>query len=89
MPTRIRTRAGNITAVARRRYGNARGAYPIADRRSAQAALNLRGHAVSQAERLDVIRRAARFLPRKAQEALARDREAGKIPKRYRTISDL
>lgn len=76
---RIRTQAGNITAAARRRYGNERGAFPIADRRSAQAALNLRGHARSRTERLDVIHRAARFLPRKAEDALRRDLAAGEI----------
>lgn len=82
MPARsrgYRTRKGNVTAKARKRFGNRRGKFPIFDTRSARSALRLRGHARTKAERRSIIRRAARFLPNEARRARERDRKLGKI----------
>jgi hypothetical protein len=70
-----RTRKGNVTAEARRRYGDDEGRFPIFDRRSAESALRLRGHARSEAERQSIIRRAARYAPEAARRAREADRE--------------
>ena len=69
-----RTRAGTVTAYARRRHGGTAGRFPIFDTRSANAALRLRGHARSAAERRSVINRAVRFAPAAAKRARAVDR---------------
>lgn len=65
MPTKAktpkRTKAGTVTAKAREEHGNARGAFPIFDKQSADAALKLRGHAKTEEERKDVVRRAAKY----------------------------
>lgn len=79
MRGRKRTAKGNVTAKAYAQYGNKRGAFPVFDRRSAQAALNLRGHSISKAERASVIQRAGKYLPAKAKAALAKDKAAGKV----------
>lgn len=76
---RKRTGRGNITAAARRRYGNKRGAFPIFDTRSARSALALRGREHTKAERRSIINRAAKYLPGAAKTARARDRKTGKI----------
>jgi len=71
---RKRTAKGNVTAEARRRYGDKEGRFPIFDRRSAEAALRLRGHARSEAERQRIIRRAERYAPEAARRAREVDR---------------
>lgn len=73
MATRKRTGKGNVTAAARKRYGNKRGAFPIFDTKSARSALRLRGHAKTKAERDSIIRRASRYLPGAARAARQRD----------------
>lgn len=74
-----RTRKGNVTAKARKRFGNRRGKFPIFDARSANSALRLRGHAKTKAERRSIIRRAARYAPAAARRAREADRKSGKI----------
>ena len=69
-----RTKAGNVTADARKAHGTSEGKFPIFDKRSALAALRLRGHGTSAATRASIIRRAAKYAP----EAAARAREADK-----------
>lgn len=69
-----RTRKGNVTASARKRYGNKRGKFPIFDAKSARSAIRLRGHAKSAGERAGIIRRAAKFAPASAKKARAKDK---------------
>jgi hypothetical protein len=69
-----RTRKGNVTASARKRYGNKRGKFPIFDAKSARSAIRLRGHAKSASERASIIRRAAKFAPTAAKKARAKDK---------------
>jgi hypothetical protein len=75
----LRTRKGNVTAKARRKYGKGKGPkgkrFPIFDKKSARSALRLRGHARSAAERSSIIRRAARYLPGAARKAREADRK--------------
>ena len=47
--------------------------YPIFNRRSALAALKLRGHADSKKQRLAIIARAAQFAPTEARAARSED----------------
>jgi hypothetical protein len=74
-----RTRKGNVTAEARRKYGTDGERFPIFDRKSAISALRLRGHAGSKALRRRIIERAARYAPEEARKAREADRKAGKI----------
>ena len=76
---RKRTAKGNVPAAARRRYGNKRGAFPIVDRKSALAALRLRGRAKTKRERESILRRAAKYAPEEAKRAREADKRAGKI----------
>ena len=55
------------------------GRFPIADKAHALSALKLRGHAKNKAERRKIIRRAAKFAPKAAAEALAIDKEKGLV----------
>ena len=43
-----RTRKGNVTSKARKKYGNRQGKFTVFDRKSALSALRLRGHASSK-----------------------------------------
>jgi hypothetical protein len=70
-----RTRAGTVTAYARKRHGGTAGRFPIFDARSARSALRLRGHARTPAERRSVINRAARYAPAAAKRARQADRK--------------
>ena len=70
-----RTKAGNVTATAREAHGDKAGRFPIFDRKSALAAIKLRGHANSAAERASIIRRAAKFAPEAAARARAADKK--------------
>ena len=63
MAKRKRTPSGSVTAEARRLYSNKQGRFPIFDRKSARSALRLRGRAKTKQERLNVINRAAKYLP--------------------------
>lgn len=70
-----RTRKGNVTAATRKKHGMGKEKrFPIFDKRSALAALKLRGHAKTPTERAAIIRRAAQYAP----EAATRAREANK-----------
>ena len=72
-----RTKKGNVTAKQREKSATLSGGrFPIFDKRSALAALRLRGHAHSEAERAAIIRRAAKYAPEAAAEA--RKADAGK-----------
>ena len=75
----LRTKKGNVKAKAYKKYGNKRGAFPIFDKKSANSALKLRGHAKSKAERRSIINRAAKYAPDAARRAREADRKAGKI----------
>jgi hypothetical protein len=71
----MRTKKGNVTATARKKSATlSKGRFPIFDKRSALAALKLRGHAKTPAERSRIISRAAKYAP----EAAARAREEDK-----------
>lgn len=71
---KFRSRKGSVTADAYHKYGNARGAFPIFDERSAKAALMLRGHAKTEEERRGIVRRASKYLPKSADKAKKVDR---------------
>lgn len=71
-----RTPSGNVKSSAYKKYGNQRGAFPIFDKRSALAALKLRGHAKSAEERASIVRRAARFAPEAAHQAAMADKDS-------------
>ena len=73
-----RTAKGNVTAKARERHGDAQGRFPIFDKKSAEAAIRLRGHASSAAERASIIRRAAKYAPEAAKRAREADKKKGK-----------
>jgi hypothetical protein len=55
------------------------GRFPIATRAQAASALKLRGHAKNKAERRAIIRRAAKFLPEAARNALEEDKKKGLV----------
>lgn len=74
-----RTSKGNVTQEAREKYGDKNDAYPIFDKQSARAALRLRGHADTPAERRSIINRAAKYDPNAAAKAREADKKAGKI----------
>lgn len=70
-----RTKKGNVTAKQREKSATLSGGrFPIFDKKSALAALKLRGHAHSAAERAAIIRRAAKFAPEEARKARESDR---------------
>lgn len=66
-----RTKRGNVTATARKRYGGGaglkKGSFPVFDARSARAALRLRGHAPSKKT---VLNKVARFAARTGNASL-------------------
>lgn len=70
-----RTAAGNVTATARKAHGDKKGRFPVFDVKSALAALKLRGHANTPAERASIIRRAAKYAPVAAAKAREVDRK--------------
>lgn len=81
-----RTKKGNVTAAERKKSATlSKGRFPIFDKRSALAALKLRGHAKSSAERSKIISRAARFAPEAAKTA----READKKEKNSDAARDM
>jgi hypothetical protein len=72
---RNRTKRGNVTAAARKRYGTKGGRFPIFDAKSARSAIRLRGHAKSARERRNIINRAAKYAPGAAKKARQRDKQ--------------
>jgi hypothetical protein len=74
----MRTKKGNVKAIAYKKYGNKRGAFPIFDKKSATRAIKLRGHAKTPGERASVIRRAAKYAPAAAKKAREKDRKRKK-----------
>jgi hypothetical protein len=68
-----RTPSGAPSEQAREKYGEKDGSFPIFDKKSALAALRLRGRAKSAAERADIIRRAAKYAPDEAKAAYMAD----------------
>lgn len=75
-----RTAKGNVTVVAREESATLSGGrFPIFDRKSALAALRLRGRARDKEERRRIINRAARYAPVQARAARKADQAAGKI----------
>lgn len=78
-----RTPSGKPSANARRMHGSKlpsnKGAFPIFDKESAKEAIDLRGHTDTKAERADVLRRAAEYLPKEAAAARIEDRKNGDI----------
>jgi hypothetical protein len=54
------------------------GRFPIATKQQAISAIRLRGHAKSHAERMAILRRAAKFVPEMARKAMEEDRKGGK-----------
>jgi hypothetical protein len=70
-----RTSKGNVTATARKAYGDKEGRFPIFDVKSATSAIKLRGHANSPGERLGIIRRAAKYAPSAARRAREADKK--------------
>jgi hypothetical protein len=78
-PKGFRTAKGNVTAKGRADHGEKDGSFPIASKRSAEAALKLRGHASSPQERSSIISRAAKYAPEAAKAARKADKAAGKL----------
>jgi hypothetical protein len=74
-PKGFRTRKGNVTVEGRKKYGRSDGSYPISSKRSALAALKLRGHEKDPKKRAAIINRAAKFAPEAARAAREADRE--------------
>lgn len=63
----LRTPSGNPTAYARDKYGFSDGSFPIFDKKSADAALHLIGHA-SPGQKSTILRKAARYDPKAVAE---------------------
>lgn len=71
-----RTKKGNVTAEERKKSATlSKGRFPIFDKKSAKAALKLRGHAKSASERSKIISRAAKFAPEEAKKAREADKK--------------
>lgn len=52
-----RTPSGDVSQAAREKYGNSQGAFPVFDKQSAEAAIQLRGHAPAPNEVLNKVNR--------------------------------
>ena len=69
-----RTAKGNITQDAREKYATVgKDKFPIFDKKSAEAAIDLRGHA-PEADRKKIIDKAAKFAPEAAKKAREEDK---------------
>jgi hypothetical protein len=74
-----RTAEGNVTQDARDDHATlSDGRFPIFDRKSALAALKLRGHGTTDAERKKIINKAAQYAPEAAKEAREADKKDNK-----------
>lgn len=70
-----RTAKGNITQAAREKYATVgKDKFPIFDKKSALAALDLRGHA-PEGDRAKIINKAAKYAPKAAKKAREADKE--------------
>jgi hypothetical protein len=70
-----RTAKGNITQSAREKYATVgKDKFPIFDKESAEAAIDLRGHA-PKADRTKIINKAAKYAPKAAEKAREADKE--------------
>ena len=64
-----RTAKGNITQDTREKYATVgKDGFPIFDKKSAEAAIDLRGHA-SEADQKKIINKAAKYAPAAAKKA--------------------
>jgi len=71
-----RTPSGAVQAESREKHASLSGErFPVADKRSALAALRLRGHTKNPKERKRVIAAAARYAPAAAKAAREADKE--------------
>ena len=73
-----RTKAGTIKPKVRDRTATlSDDRFPIFDEKSASAALRLRGHGTTPAERKKIVAKAAKYCPEKAKKAREADRKKG------------
>jgi len=73
-----RTAKGNITQAAREKYATVgKDKFPIFDKKSAEAAIDLRGHA-PKADRAKITNKAAKYAPKAAEKAREADKEKKK-----------
>lgn len=84
MSKKMRTSSGHVKAKARKQYGMKsktakKGSFPIFDKKSADSALRLRGHAHTKKDRKNIINRARKYDAKKASEAYKKDKEEGKV----------
>ena len=71
-----RTAKGNVTQAARDDHATlSDGRFPIFDKKSALAALKLRGHGTTDAERKKIINKAAKYAPAAAKKAREADKK--------------
>ena len=69
-----RTDKGNVTQSAREEHATVgKDKFPIFDKKSAEAAIDLRGHA-PEADRAKIINKAAKYAPEAAKKARSKDR---------------
>ena len=72
----MRSAKGNVTQAARKKHATlSDGRFPIFDDESAQAALKLRGHDTTAAERKKIINKAAEYVPEAAEKAREEDKK--------------
>jgi len=77
-----RTAKGNITQWAREKYATVgKDGFPIFDKKSAIAAINLRGNA-TKAQQKDIINKAAKFAPKEAKAAREKEKNEGRLRKK-------
>lgn len=80
LPAKKRTAAGTIKEKVRDKTATlSNDRFPIFDERSAKAALRLRGHGTTAAERKKIIAKAAKYAPEKAKAAKDADKKNDKI----------
>jgi hypothetical protein len=73
-----RTAKGNITQAARKKHATVgKDKFPIFDKKSAEAAIDLRGHA-PEADRTKIINKAAEYAPEAAKKAREADKKKKK-----------
>jgi len=71
----MRTAKGNVTQAARKKHATVgKDKFPIFDKKSAEAAIDLRGHA-PEADRAKIINKAAKFAPEAAKKAREADKK--------------
>lgn len=70
-----RTAKGNVTQAARKKHATVgKDKFPIFDKKSAEAAIDLRGHA-PEADRSKIINKAAKYAPEAAKKAREADKK--------------